>query len=105
MTTENKNYTDEMVKTIVAEYNASPTMETVNALATTTGKTTRSLIAKLSREGVYKKQERTTKSGAVVQSKADIVRLISEKTSLEADSIATLVKATKTDLQLLLGAL
>jgi len=100
-----KNYSDEMVATIIAEYVANPTMETVNALATSTGKTTRSLIAKLSREGVYKKKVATTKSGGKIQSKADIVKLISERTNVSSDSIATLVKATKHDLQSLLEAL
>ena len=30
MTTENKNYSDQMVKDIVAQYKENPTMDTVN---------------------------------------------------------------------------
>jgi len=103
MTTENKNYSDQMVKDIVAQYKENPTMDTVNNLATTTGKTTRSLIAKLSREGVYQKKERATKSGGAVITKTEIVQKIAEKSGLEFDMISTLVKATKTDLQKLVN--
>ena len=42
-----KNYTDEMVEQMTAQYEAKPTRETVDALAQTFGKTTRSIIAKL----------------------------------------------------------
>ena len=58
-----KNYTEEMVNTMTEQYAANPTRETVDALADQFGKTTRSIIAKLSREGVYVAQPRTTKSG------------------------------------------
>ena len=61
-----KNYTDEMVEQMTAQYEANPTRETVDALAQTFGKTTRSIIAKLSREGIYKAQPRTTKTGEPV---------------------------------------
>ena len=57
-----KNYTDEMVSEMTTQYTANPTRETVDALADQCGKTTRSIIAKLSREGVYVAQPRTTKS-------------------------------------------
>ena len=104
-TNTTKNYSDEMVKQIIADYTANPTMTTVNDLAETTGKTVRSLIAKLSREGVYQKKERTTKSGAIVQTKADIVKLISEKTDIDEASISSLTKASKIALQRLLTAI
>ena len=45
-----KNYTDEMVSEMTTQYTANPTRETVDALANQFGKTTRSIIAKLSRE-------------------------------------------------------
>ena len=47
-----KNYTDEMVSQMVETHEASPTRDTVEQLAEDLGKTTRSIIAKLSREGV-----------------------------------------------------
>ena len=47
-----KNYTEEMVAEMTKAYTDNPTRETVDALANQFGKTTRSIIAKLSREGV-----------------------------------------------------
>ena len=94
-----KNYTDEMVATMVDQYSASPTRATVEALAETFGKSTRSIIAKLSREGVYVAQPKTTKSGAPVIRKGDIVAEIAQLLGAhESDTMSTLVKASKADL-------
>ena len=97
-----KNYTEEMVNTMTEQYSANPTRETVDALAEQFGKTTRSIIAKLSREGVYVAQPRTTKSGEPVISKAELVAQISEHFGIE---MPTLVKAGKQDLQKLVDAI
>ena len=90
-----KNYTEEMVSTMTEQYNANPTRETVDVLAQQFGKTTRSIIAKLSREGIYKAQPRTTKTGEPVISKAQYVSAISAHFEVE---LPTLVKAGKQDL-------
>ena len=97
-----KNYTDEMVEQMTAQYEANPTRETVDALAQTFGKTTRSIIAKLSREGIYKAQPRTTKTGEPVISKSQFVSAIVDHFGVE---MPTLVKAGKQDLQRLCAAL
>ena len=97
-----KNYTDEMVAQMTEAYTANPSRETVDELAQTLGKTTRSIIAKLSREGVYKAQPRTTKSGEPVVAKAELVATISEHFGIE---LPTLVKAGKQDLQRLVDAI
>ena len=97
-----KNYTDEMVAQMTEAYTANPSRETVDELAQTLGKTTRSIIAKLSREGVYKAQPRTTKSGEPVVAKAELVAQISEHFGIE---LPTLVKAGKQDLQRLVDAI
>ena len=97
-----KNYTDEMVSEMTTQYTANPTRETVDALAEQFGKTTRSIIAKLSREGVYVAQPRTTKSGEPVISKSELVAQISEHFGIE---MPTLVKAGKQDLQRLVDAI
>jgi len=91
-----KNYTEEMVVSMTEQYNANPTRETVDSLAKEFGKTTRSIIAKLSREGIYKAQPRTTKTGEPVISKAQYVSAISNHFEVE---LPTLVKAGKQDLQ------
>ena len=81
------NYSDSAVVTMIAEYSADPTRTTVDALARQFNKNPRSIIAKLVREGVYK---------ALVTSICN---------SLGVDSIATLEKVSKTDLEALLSAI
>ena len=49
------NYTEEQVDYMVKAYSDQPTRETVNALADELNKSVKSIIGKLSREGVYKK--------------------------------------------------
>ena len=55
------NYTEQQTKEMVAQYEAAPTKETVVAIAEKLGKNTRSVIAKLSREGVYKANQELLK--------------------------------------------
>jgi len=97
------NYTPEMVETMVSAYTESPLPETVDSLAAEFGKSRRSVIAKLSAEGVYIKQERVgkTKTGDDVIKKADIVAQINEVLSIEVPSLE---KVTKNDLIALLRA-
>lgn len=97
-----KNYTEEMVSEMTTAYTENPTRDTVDALAEQFGKTTRSIIAKLSREGVYVAQPRTTKSGEPVVAKAELVASIQEHFGIE---LPTLVKAGKADLQRLVDAI
>ena len=97
-----KNYTEEMVSEMTTAYTENPTRDTVDALAQQFGKTTRSIIAKLSREGVYVAQPRTTKSGEPVVAKAELVASIQEHFGIE---LPTLVKAGKADLRRLVDAI
>tara|TARA_R100000458_G_C8193609_1_gene186489 strand:- start:61 stop:456 length:396 start_codon:yes stop_codon:yes gene_type:complete len=94
-----KNYTDEMVSQMVEEYQQQPNLDTVASLAQEFGKTTRSIIAKLSREGVYKAQPRTTKTGEPVVRKDELVAEIATMLGIDNSSIATVSKATKADLK------
>ena len=96
-----KNYTDEMVVRMTEAYVANPTRETVEVLATELGKSVRSIIAKLSREGVYIAQPKVTKTGEPVVRKAELVAQLEDKFGIE---LPTLVKASKADLQELLNA-
>lgn len=93
--TNDAPYTEEMVARMVEEYTKAPTRETVQNLADFFGKTTRSITAKLSREGVYQAAARTTKSGGPVISKAQFVDAIQAKLGTE---FPTLAKAGKQDL-------
>ena len=95
-----KNYTDEMVEAMVAAYEDTPTLATVDALVQEFGKPKRSIISKLSSLGVYKAQPRnTTKQGEPVVRKADIANAIQEK--LGTNKLDTLIKMSKSDLQTL----
>jgi hypothetical protein len=60
------NYTDAMVQQMVLQYTGNPTPDTVAVLSKEFNKTTRSIVAKLVREGVYIAQVRVTKTGAPV---------------------------------------
>lgn len=97
-----KNYSDEVVAQMTEQYVANPTRETVDALAQEFGKSVRSIIAKLSREGVYIAQPKVTKTGEPVVRKAELVALIEENFGIEVPS---LVKASKADLQRLIDSL
>ena len=98
--TRTPNYTDEMVNAMVADYENDPTPDTVAKLSLELGKTTRSIVAKLVREGVYKAAPRVTKTGAPVIHKAELVAQIQTAVGVE---LPTLTKASKQDLELLLA--
>lgn len=97
-----KNYSDEMVAEMHDLYSANPTRETVELIAGNFGKSVRSVIAKLSREGIYVSQPRVTKTGEPVVRKAELVAQIEAQFEIE---IPTLVKASKADLQTLLNSI
>jgi hypothetical protein len=97
-----KNYTDEMVAQMTEAYVANPTRETVEVLATSMGKSVRSVIAKLSREGVYVAQPKVTKTGEPVVRKQE---LVAELQSHFGITLPTLVIASKADLQRLVDSI
>ncbi len=95
-----KNYTDEMVEHMVAAYEDTPTLATVDALVAEFGKPKRSIISKLSSLGVYKAQPRnTTKKGEPVVRKSELVAQI--QASLGTNQLDSLAKASKADLEAL----
>ena len=102
MTSKSVNYTAEQTAKIVADYAAGVTTE---AIANELGKSVRSIVAKLSREGVYKKKEYKTKTGQAVVKKdahADAIGAILKLTENEVES---LTKANKTALEKIFSAL
>jgi len=98
--TRTPNYTDEMVNAMVADYQDNPTKDTVAKLASEFNKSTRSIVAKLVREGVYVAAPRVTKTGAPVVRKSEIVAQIQDALGIE---LPTLEKASKADLESLLA--
>ena len=99
-TAKAKNYSDEMVAKMHDLYVANPTRETVELIAEQFGKSVRSVIAKLSREGIYVSQPRVTKTGEPVVRKSELVAQIEAQFDIE---MPTLVKASKADLQTLIN--
>lgn len=81
------NYTEAQTAQLVADYQAGVTVE---AIAETLGKTTRSVVAKLSREGVYKAKTKPTQSRV---KKADLVDLLAQKCGVAPEIFESLEKA------------
>ena len=71
-----KNYTKEETAFAVGEYVKAPTPETVARIAAKLRKKRRSVISKLSREGVYQKKVYLTKTGTLPESKTELVEEI-----------------------------
>ena len=95
------NYTEEQTKYLVEHYESCPSMETVQYLAEKLGKTTKSIIGKLSREGVYKRAVYKSKSGESPITKVELVSNIAENMGVEVESLAGLEKSPKTTLKTL----
>jgi hypothetical protein len=102
MTAKAVNYTAEQTSVMVADYENGVSVETI---AQNLGKSVRSVVAKLSREKVYKAKTYTTKTGDAVVKKdahADAIGAILGLTESETES---LVKANKTALAKIFAAL
>ena len=93
------NYTDEQVRKMIIEYTITPDRETVNRLAKELDKSIKSIIGKLSREGVYQKQVYTTKSGEVPMTKAEIINELASVLAIDSSKIMGLEKAPKQDIK------
>ena len=96
------NYSDVQVATMIERYTSEPTRATVDAIAREFNKNSRSIIAKLVREGVYQAAPRVTKTGAPVVRKAEYVRRIE---TIVGVSMPSLSKASKSDLESLVAGL
>jgi len=97
------NYTPEMTAALVAAYKAEPSTATVEAFATKFGKNVKSIVAKLSREGVYQKKEYVTKAGAKPVPKENLATFIGDKLGLDEASASSLAKANKHALAAIAG--
>lgn len=98
MTTETKtNYTEAQTTELVQGYQAG---ETVEVLAERLGKTVRSVVAKLSREGVYVAK---TKPGSLRVTKAALTQMLESKLAMPAGSLDSLQKASHEALEALVS--
>lgn len=93
------NYTEEQVKHMVEAYQAKPDRTTVDMLAEDLNKSVKSIIGKLSREGVYKKTVYKTKTGEDPVTKKELVEELAGILDISANSIIGLEKSPKADLK------
>ena len=100
MTAAQINYTDEQTTELVQAYQAG---EAVEALAERFQKSVRSIVAKLSREGVYQPKTKAKGTGRVT--KAALIQYLEELLQLDPQSLQSLEKGSLTELQLLATAL
>jgi hypothetical protein len=96
------NYTPEQTASMLADYAGGVTVEII---AQGLGKTVRSVVAKLSREGVYRKKEYVTKTGEVPVAKETLADKIGALAGLSEGEIDSLTKANKTALAKILAKL
>ena len=82
------NYTEQQTAQMVADYKAGVALETI---AKTLGKSVRSVVAKLSREGVYQAKTRQAQSRTT---KANMIQHLEELLGLESGQLQTLEKAS-----------
>ena len=95
MTAKTVNYTPEQTAKMVADYQAGVTVE---SMAEALGKSVRSIVAKLSREGAYQKKVYKTKTGEAVVKKDAWADYIGEALGLSEADTESLTKANKTAL-------
>ena len=93
------NYTEEQTQKLVEKYKANPNMLTVADLAIMYGKSPKSIIGKLSREGVYERSVYKNKSGDLPVTKAEICNNIADNLGLEIEHLVGLEKAPKSTLK------
>lgn len=99
------NYTAEQTAEMVKAYVANPTAETVAEFAGKFGKTVRSIVAKLSREGVYHKKEYVSKTGEKPEAKDTVADAIGAVLKLSEADVSSLTKANKSALKAIFAAL
>lgn len=96
MATKTVNYTPEQTASMIADYTAGVSVEQI---ALDLGKTVRSVVAKLSREKVYKAKEYVSKTGEKPVKKDVHADYIGEALGLTEADMESLTKANKTALK------
>lgn len=96
------NYSKEMTAKMVEMYAKAPNRQTVAILAKELGKSEKSIIGKLSKEGVYLRTVYKTKTGESPVTKQELVDQL--EATLEVD-LNGLEKAPKTALKNLMEAI
>ena len=89
------NYTDAETKLMIARYTETPLPITVEELAEELGRSKKSIIGKLSREGVYRREVYVSKTGESPITKIEIVENIADLLGLTVGDLSGLEKSPK----------
>ena len=89
------NYTESETTYMVQLYQENPCMETVELLVEQLKRGKKSIIGKLSREGVYRREVYVSKTGEKPITKVEIVSNIADALDLEVALLAGLEKSPK----------
>jgi len=102
MNTVSPNYPADVIAKMnaIMEDGSKPTTDKIDSIVSITGKSKRSVVAKLSTMGLYKALER--KKGAKRVTKSEVVARINSRLGV---SLPSLAKATMADLEALTKAL
>ena len=92
------NYTDAQVELMVQAYTNDPTREMAKTLAEEHEKSIKSIIGKLSREGVYQKAIYKTKTGEIPITKEQLIKSIALLLEIDSSKIMGFEKAPKQDI-------
>jgi hypothetical protein len=111
-------YTAEITKKLIEDYLGTPVPNTastpvpntastpvpkytISELAKKYGKSEKSIVGKLSKEKVYVKQVYRSKTGAIPETKKEIIARLAEKLRIDPERIQGLEKAPKLELILI----
>ena len=89
------NYSESETAYMVELYKNSPTPDTVEILVEELNKSKKSIIGKLSREGVYRREVYVSKTGEKPVTKVEIVSNIADALGLEVSDLEGLEKSPK----------
>lgn len=88
-------YTEKETEYMVEQYSSDPSKETVERLAEQLDRSKKSIIGKLSREGVYRREVYVSKTGEKPITKVEIVSNIADALGIEISNLAGLEKSPK----------
>lgn len=98
-----KNYTEEMTKELIDAYLlADKDYAVVELFSEKWNKSSKSIIGKLSKEGVYAKKEYITKVGKKPITKKELVSDLADVLGIDAEKIQGLEKMPKLELEFLI---
>jgi len=80
---------------MITAYQANPSRDTVDMLAEDLDKSVKSIIGKLSREGVYQKQVYKTKTGEMPVTKEQLILGLADLFEIDSSKLMGLEKAPK----------